>query len=272
MLPGNKYPIRVYEETPYDVKQHKEVKDKKYGLIFSVFNCLEMTKRTLPILIAEVKENTEIIVVNDGSTDGTKDWLETIDDITIIDCKKNLGIAGSQNKAIQLCEYRKYDYILFHDNDVIMKKDWINKLRKFLDENKKVGIVSPCFNQYDESSRIIPHFTPTVNMVRAEIFIDVGHYDEKFTGFGSQCVDFAMRVYLAGWRGYKIGWVTGEHFAHTTVGIGFKIGWWNDKKMTKHNIDAWMNKWHERFNNSRPFLKWTAERIKELYGDNWLLL
>lgn len=269
MLPENKYPIRVYEETPYNVKQHKEVKGKEYGLIYSVFNILEMTKRTLPILIAEVKENTEIIVVNDGSTDGTKDWLKTISNITVINCEKNLGIAGSQNKAIQLCLHRGYKHILFHDNDVIMQKSWIGKLRKFLDSDKRVGIVSPCFHAQEQKT-ITPHYTPTVKMVKADVFVDIGHYDERFTGFGSQCVDFAMRMYLAGWRAYRIGWIIGEHFAHATVGIGFKVGWWNDERMTNHNVKAWMEKWHERFNNSRPFLVWTGQKVKEIYGENWL--
>lgn len=268
------YPIREYKSTPYDVSKHPDkIEGREYGVIYSVFNRLDMTQRTLPVLINETKK-AEIIVVNDGSTDGTKDWLKTVVGPTVINCDKNMGIAASQNKAIQLCLHRGYKYIVFHDNDVIMGKNWIEGLRKVVDSDKRIGIVSPIFNTNGApqiNKHMKPHFTPTVNIVKREVFEDVGLFDENFIGFGSQCVDFIMRVYLAGWRAYTVSWVAGRHFAHATVGVGFSRGWWSDDKMTKHNIAVWVAKWNgERFNRSRSFLKWTGERVLELYGENWI--
>lgn len=281
----NNYPITKYKETPYDVTQHPKVENKKHGLIFSVFNRLDVTKFTLPILISEVKNNTEIIVVNDGSTDGTKEWLKTIPDITVINCQKNVGIAESQNKALQLCKHRNYEYTIFHDNDVIMNKDWVGELRKVLEQDKRIGIVGASlpvlyqkFSAELTKGEIVrhiaqvaisaphtkkPHFSPTVNMVKREVFEQVGHFDEVFTGFGSQCVDFIMRVYLAGWKAYTLNWVIGNHFIHSTVGIGFGKKWWSAEKMTTHNVNAFVKKWGMRFNNSKPFLRWVRQQLKE---------
>lgn len=68
-----------------------------YKQKLSAFKCVVVIPTynnagTLAAVVADVKQySSDIIVVNDGSTDHTSDILSTIKDITVIDYPKNRG-------------------------------------------------------------------------------------------------------------------------------------------------------------------------------------
>ncbi|MCD4693830.1 glycosyltransferase [bacterium] len=81
----------------------------------------------------------EIIIVNDGSNDGTKEFLETLknEKIKPIHHKKNLGLSESRNTGIKNA---KYNIVAFTDDDCLVDKNWLKNLSKeFIDDN--IGFV-----------------------------------------------------------------------------------------------------------------------------------
>lgn len=86
------------------------------------------------------ENNCELILFNNGSTDGTKKYLDSLefdDCIKVIHSGTNLGFGGGNNKAL---EKASGEYVLFLNNDVkIHDKNWLRKLLEEAGENKFVG-------------------------------------------------------------------------------------------------------------------------------------
>ena len=104
------------------------------NIIIPVFNRLEDTKNIIYYLRNQVTLNKlKIIIVNDGSTDGTKEWLDKQKDIIILNGNGYLYWAGAVNEAIKYIlrnNINDDDWVLFLNNDVTIEPNFINTLLK----------------------------------------------------------------------------------------------------------------------------------------------
>ena len=66
---------------------------KKVGIVVVTYNRLALLKEAIDSLRNQIYTNREIVVVNNGSTDGTQEWLNAQKDI-IVNTQQNLGGAG----------------------------------------------------------------------------------------------------------------------------------------------------------------------------------
>jgi glycosyltransferase involved in cell wall biosynthesis len=83
-------------------------------------------------------DNYEVIVVNNGTTDGTREILEDYEkDLKIINLKRNVGFANDNNIA-----YKKYrsEFVLLLNSDAIPEQDSLNELIKN-SRNKRIGAI-----------------------------------------------------------------------------------------------------------------------------------
>ncbi len=82
-------------------------------------------------------DNYEIVVVNNGSTDKTREILEDYEkNLKIINLKRNLGLAGARNIAY---EKSKSEFVLLLDSDVIPEQDSLTELVKISINDNKIG-------------------------------------------------------------------------------------------------------------------------------------
>ena len=126
------------------------------NIIIPVFNRLKDTKEIISNIRKQATtEKLIIYIVNDGSTDGTAEWLSKQKDIKVINGNGNLFWSGSIQKVLKkfLKNKSKKDWVLFINNDVQISKDYIESLleiaRKYspavvgsVVRNKKNKIVS----------------------------------------------------------------------------------------------------------------------------------
>lgn len=93
------------------------------------------------LVAAPPRRSMEIIVVDNASTDGSAEMIETrFPHIKLIKSSENLGFAKGNNVAIRQCQGR---YIALVNPDVVVFPDCLDALADFLDENPKVGNVGP---------------------------------------------------------------------------------------------------------------------------------
>lgn len=83
----------------------------------------------------------EVIIVDNGSTDGTKEKIKkSFKKFKIIENKENLGCVKAINQGFSKA---KGDYILRLDDDVVLPKDMLSKLMKTIRSSDSIGIVIP---------------------------------------------------------------------------------------------------------------------------------
>lgn len=95
------------------------------------------------------KDRMEIIIVDNGSEDGSQEairnkYQEMRDDgywrLLLLENGKNLGAPAAYNRGIRAAN-PDYDYILKIDNDVIFDEECLRELVKTAEEDEKIGIV-----------------------------------------------------------------------------------------------------------------------------------
>jgi GT2 family glycosyltransferase len=104
------------------------------SIIIVNFNTEQITKACLDSI--PKKKDWEIIVVDNGSTDGSIKMLEKYPGIKRILNNKNLGFAKANNKGIKIA---KGKYILLLNSDTEVRGDAIEVMLAFLKNNKKIG-------------------------------------------------------------------------------------------------------------------------------------
>jgi len=112
-------------------------------IIAVCYNQVKWVKQTLDSILKQSYQNIQLIVADDGSTDGSKDiirqWMDQNNkDTVFIDHPKNLGLTKNINSAIP---FVKGDYYQVFGCDDIMLPDKISKQVKMMEEDKQISIV-----------------------------------------------------------------------------------------------------------------------------------
>jgi GT2 family glycosyltransferase/2-polyprenyl-3-methyl-5-hydroxy-6-metoxy-1,4-benzoquinol methylase len=122
------------------------------SVVIPAFNRLDMTKRCVTsIFEAAGSVAFEVVVVDNGSSDGTSDWLRAEsrnrNDLVAVVNDSNLGFAGGVNRGARAARGR---VIVICNNDVVVTDGWLDRLTVVLDAHSDVAIVSPVTNHVGE--------------------------------------------------------------------------------------------------------------------------
>lgn len=104
--------------------------------VIVTFNRLTLLKELIESLQNQSGKLNAIIIVNNNSTDGTTEWLETQKDITVIN-QKNTGCSGGMYAGINKAYELGMEWIWAMDDDVECHKDCVFHLRHAI--NKYAG-------------------------------------------------------------------------------------------------------------------------------------
>ena len=120
--------------------ERANVMKSKISIIILTWNGLDYTKKCLNSLKeSDGIEKCTVYVVDNGSTDGTIEYLSQLDWIKLIKNDKNLGFVRGNNVAIH--QIQEGDVILLNNDIIIVQKNWINKLHESAYKDEKIGIV-----------------------------------------------------------------------------------------------------------------------------------
>lgn len=107
-------------------------------IIIPTFNRKDLLKQTLQNLYTQSVRLGYIIIVNDGSTDGTTEMLEhDFPNVIHLMGDGNLWWTGAINKGIQyvLDNLSDVDGVILQNDDVLFDNDWVEKLMLDVDRN-----------------------------------------------------------------------------------------------------------------------------------------
>lgn len=113
---------------------------KKVGIVVVTYNRLTLLKEELETLRNQTYNDFQIIVVNNGSTDDTVNWLANQEDIITI-TQENLGGAGGFFTGMKYVAENDYKYCWIMDDDVICEPNALEELVKAIDAKANIGFV-----------------------------------------------------------------------------------------------------------------------------------
>lgn len=120
----------------------------KVSAIIVTYNRLDFLIQTIQSLKNQTRKPDTIIVVNNSSTDGTSEWLNTQSDLIVI-YQENIGSSGGQYSGIKYAYDNDSDWIWVMDDDVFPENDCLEKLLENINENK---IIAPI--RYSKDGKI----------------------------------------------------------------------------------------------------------------------
>jgi GT2 family glycosyltransferase len=189
-------------------------------------------RRWLPQCLASVSAQTrppaEVIVVDNGSTDGSAWWIgREHPDVRVIELHRNTGFAFAANRGI---EAARYEYVALVNTDVRLTPDWIARMAGTLDDAPRAASVAckmlslvdssivydagdvlrrdgaceqrgrfgPDDGRWDEAGEVFGACAGAA-LYRREAILDVGGFDERYFAY-LEDVDLALQLRLAGWE------------------------------------------------------------------------
>lgn len=201
------------------------------SVVIPTFNRLPDLRRTMDALLAQTvpASAVEIIVVDNSSTDGTREWVESFgagDHASVRYVRKEPeGPAAARNTGI---EQARGEFVLFVDSDVVLNANWIataiqamhadatlaclggavvyahapGRLNAYGGEISPIGLAWDAAEGAPVTEARMPRECMWLNcsamMARARLLRELGGFDATYF-YGYEDSDFGWRVHLAGY-------------------------------------------------------------------------
>lgn len=155
------------------------------SVLTSVYNCEGYLEEFLDSILNQTFKDFELIIVNDGSTDRSREIIESYKDkrIKLFNFDKNQGIPKALNFGIDKCNGK---YIAKADADDIYRIDRLEKQKKMLDEYPIISVVGSQVEYF-------PHDEDAKNGLR---FINKKMHFEKQINSIIDTVDIKEKMYM----------------------------------------------------------------------------
>jgi glycosyltransferase involved in cell wall biosynthesis len=191
--------------------------------IMPSFNYGRFIEHALDSVLAQTRPADEVIVIDDGSTDGTLERLEKYAGrVRVVRNAKNLGLAATRNRAIALTDC---EYVISIDADDWCEPAYFETLTRALDEDPALGVAYTGVKVYmneagafsDRQIAWPPAFTwnwmarranpprtciPASAMYRREMWRRCGGFMESYTR--GEDAEFWLRGIATGWGVQKV--------------------------------------------------------------------
>ena len=127
----------------------------KVSIIILNWNSYEVTRDCLASLEKVDFPNREVVLVDNGSHDGSADRLaREFPAVRIIRNEQNLGFTGGNNVGIRDALERSPDYLLLLNNDTVVAPNFLSELVKVAETDKRIGLLNPKIYYFEPPDRI----------------------------------------------------------------------------------------------------------------------
>jgi glycosyltransferase involved in cell wall biosynthesis len=236
------------------------MKNLPVSVVIPAFNCEKTIAKTIEAVLNQSYQNIELIVVDDGSTDGSAEILQVFADLCKAQNKsfkyiyqENQGPASARNHGAQEAYA---EFVFFTDSDCIPCQDWIEQaMIHFEDSSVAVvagsyGIANPefilarCVYQeiFYRHHLLMPKYPKAFGSynfgIRKKVFDSVGGFNLSYRYASGEDNDLSYKILKAGYRIYFERASLVEHYHPTDLKKylteQFRHGFWRVKMYTDY--------------------------------------
>ena len=219
------------------------------SIVIPNWNGKHFLKDCLDSLLTQTYKELEILVVDNGSKDGSIEFLqENYPSVIVPRFEKNTGFSVAVNRGIR---ESKGEYIALINNDTVVDSLWVEELVKALAGHAEVGSVGCKMLAYDDHTlldgvgdgyrrgglpgrighrekdtglfdqeRYILGACGGAAMYRRSLFVDIGLFDEDYFAY-LEDVDMGLRAQSAGYKCLYVPTAKIFHLGCGTTGSGY---------------------------------------------------
>lgn len=222
-----------------------------------VVNCLESLKMIL-------NQSVNVVIVDNCSGDNSVDligkWIAKNENAYFIPSETNSGFSGGNNIAIEYAKKNNLiaDYIWLLNPDTVVRKDTLQNLIEFMQDNPQAGITGSrledlegsvqcsafrfhtIFSELDNGLKLgiiskllqrwqvaLPNSDKPIPvdwvagasmLIRKQVFDDIGLFDDKYFLYFEE-TDFCLQAKKSGWACWYVPTSKAVHFAGSSTGV-----------------------------------------------------
>lgn len=201
-------------------------------LMMITYNRLDLTKKTMEGLFKSTKHPFSLVIVDNGSSDGTQEYLKNLQEISSLkpgeNCEpsplqeihlillpENKGIATGRNLALKKADELNAKIYCTIDNDVLMPEGWLEESINILKANKNYGAIGVNFepkpyplitqNGYTFQDKPAGNLGTACMVFRKQLHQMIGFFNTEYSIFyGLEDSDQGLRARVAG---FKLGYI-----------------------------------------------------------------
>ncbi len=242
------------------------------AIVILTWNGLALTQRCLDSL----RRHTQgvpyrLIVVDNGSTDGTVEWLRSQSDVHLIANASNRGFAAGVNQGMAAAP-PDHDILLLNNDTEIVEAHWLAHLRAVANDHPDYGIVGclllfpngllqhagtympqhnfwgyqigggePYIGQYP-GIREVEGVTGACMYIRRDVVNTIGGLDETYFSYYED-TDYCLRALQAGYKVVCTGGARVVHHENSSTRLN-NADWW---RMFSHGQRIFLEKWQQYY-------------------------
>lgn len=210
-----------------------------FSIVVPCYNAMPYLARTIDFVLNQSYGNFELIIINDGSTDDTEDYLFNIDDqrLKIVTIENSGGPARPRNIGIKIARGK---YISFLDADDIWYSDKLKIIYQKIIELGDFDLITNSEllnNQLTKQKRVLNYgvgsknkykelllwgnrFSPSATFINLDFLRKVSiEFDERIEYSTVEDYDFWLNLHRHDINSYHVTQVLGEYLIHGSNSI-----------------------------------------------------
>jgi GT2 family glycosyltransferase len=249
---------------------------RKVTIIILTWNGLTYTRRCLETLAGTIDSlNCDVLVVDNGSSDGTLEYLRSFPWIRVIANESNLGFVRGNNIGIRAADPRS-DLLLLNNDIEIEQRDWLQQMEATAYSDPKIGIVG-CrlrdrngnlqhvgtfilpdtywgqqigggekdIQQYN-ADREVEGIIFACAYIKRDVIDRIGPLDEDYFSYFED-TDYCLKARAAGFRTMCCGGATLTHLEHAST----QVNRVSHNAMFSRSQTVFRKKWEKSFATER---------------------
>jgi len=231
-------------------------------IVMLTYNKQELTKNCIDSFLANTKTPCRLIVIDNCSTDETREYLSTLKDTSICKFKvifnrENRGFVGGMNQGIELS---RAPYICLANNDLLFGPGWLAEMISVFAKFDQVGLLNPNSNSlgaripsgstlssysqelttnYKNVFTELPFCIGFCMMIKRQVVEKAGGLSDEFYPMFFEDTDYSLKVQKCG---YLIGVAKAAYVWHKEHGSLKQLGPDKEKNFLKSKA-TFVRKW-----------------------------